>query len=236
MASIATKAGGDRPKRRRCAPELRREAILAAARAVFLECGYAGATVDAVVERAGGSKATVYAMFGNKEGLFAALIAELAERFAEAVRALGPGSSPAESLRSLGRTYLELVVSEEALAIFRLVAGESGRLPQLGDIFYRGGPRTGLSLFTEVFRDWMARGLIAGRDPESLASHFQGALRGDLHLRALLNPTRAPTKKEIAAHVEVVVCAFLSGCTPDTRSAGTSGPLAVAAQFPGGEC
>ena len=44
----------------------RRKAILAAARDVFLERGYANSSIDAVVERSGGSKATVYQLFGNK--------------------------------------------------------------------------------------------------------------------------------------------------------------------------
>ena len=44
----------------RCPLPERRQALLDAARDVFLEKGYANATIDAVVERAGGSKATVY--------------------------------------------------------------------------------------------------------------------------------------------------------------------------------
>ena len=216
-ADVATRASGVEAvlgsgKRRRYLPEVRREAILEAARAVFLERGYAGATIDAVVERSGGSKATVYALFGNKEGLFGALISDWAEGFAEAFRTLAPGSSVDQSLRSLGRTVLEQFLSQERLAIFRLVAGESGRRPELGDIFYRIGARTGLSLFTALFREWSARGLISGSDPAQLASHFLGALRGDLFLRSLFNPTRVPTKKEIAEHVDAVVEAFLRGC------------------------
>jgi AcrR family transcriptional regulator len=39
---------------------------------VFLEHGYAGATIELVVARAGASKATVYSFFGDKEGLFTA--------------------------------------------------------------------------------------------------------------------------------------------------------------------
>src|SRR5258708_28499552 len=57
-------------ERERSTTTARRQAILEAAREVFLERGYGDSTVDAVVERAGGSKATVYALFGNKEGLF----------------------------------------------------------------------------------------------------------------------------------------------------------------------
>jgi AcrR family transcriptional regulator len=47
---------------------------------VFLENGYAGATIDLVVARAGASKATIYSFFGGKEGLFSAIVAERAER------------------------------------------------------------------------------------------------------------------------------------------------------------
>ena len=47
---------------------------------VFLQHGYAGATVELVVRRARASKATIYSFFGGKEGLFDALIDERAER------------------------------------------------------------------------------------------------------------------------------------------------------------
>jgi TetR/AcrR family transcriptional repressor of mexJK operon len=211
-------------KRQRHMPEVRREAILEAARAVFLEYGYAGATIDAVVERSGGSKATVYALFGNKEGLFSALTAELADQFAKTICSVAHAGSVAEGLRSLGRSYVEEILSHERLAMFRLVVGESGRLPKLGDIFYRAGPRTGLSLFAALFREWMTRGLVSGSDPEQLASHFLGALRGDIFCRSLLNPTRVPTKKEIGEHVDAVVAVLLHGCEPPQAQKSNSLP------------
>src|SRR5262245_47335366 len=97
-----------RPRQRRT-PAAQREAILQAAAAVFLERGYAGASVDAVVERAGGSKATVYALFGNKEGLLSALIAQGAETLAASVDALPAGASFEENLRAIGRSYLGVI-------------------------------------------------------------------------------------------------------------------------------
>jgi TetR/AcrR family transcriptional regulator, mexJK operon transcriptional repressor len=211
-ASEPETARGEVKRRRQ--PELRREAILEAARAVFLERGYAGASIDAVVERSGGSKATVYALFGNKEGLFGALIADCAEQVSAAIRMLAPDGPVRESLRSLGRRYLEVILLPERLAILRLVAGESGRLPELGDVFYRLGPQTGLSMLAGLFGGWISRGLIGRSDPEQLASHFLGALRGDLFFRSLFNPTRVPTRKEIADHVDAVVDVLLRGCGP----------------------
>jgi AcrR family transcriptional regulator len=54
---------------------------LQAAREIFLEKGYAGTSIDEVVQRTGGSKASVYKYFGSKEGLFAAMFAERCQAF-----------------------------------------------------------------------------------------------------------------------------------------------------------
>ena len=50
------------------------EAILDAAYALFLERGIAATTVDEVAERASVSKMTVYANFGDKPALLAAVL------------------------------------------------------------------------------------------------------------------------------------------------------------------
>jgi len=54
--------------------EQRRDRILKEAEALFLQHGYAGASVNEVVRRAGGSLATLYGEFGSKENLFAEAI------------------------------------------------------------------------------------------------------------------------------------------------------------------
>src|SRR3546814_17701069 len=57
----------------------RRAAILWAAGQVFFEQGYAATSIDAIIERAGGSKRNIYSEFGSKEGLFTALVSESAD-------------------------------------------------------------------------------------------------------------------------------------------------------------
>jgi len=54
------------------------EAILDGAMREFLTHGYAATSMDRVAAAAGVSKATVYSHFQDKEGLFAALIQQLA--------------------------------------------------------------------------------------------------------------------------------------------------------------
>ena len=199
-------------KRERCTAEVRRQAILDAAWEVFLERGYAGATIDAVVERAGGSKATVYAQFGNKEGLFVALVMSGAQDFAASIEAAASaGTTFAETLHEIGRRFLGLVLAPERVALYRLVVAESGRLPEVGDIFYRTGPQSVQAHLAEFFRAAAARGLVPPLAPEALAVQFLGSVLGDYHFRVLCNPTRSPTAKEIERHLDFVVPLFLAG-------------------------
>jgi TetR/AcrR family transcriptional regulator, mexJK operon transcriptional repressor len=211
---VGSAAGNAAPKRDRQSAEQRRAAILDAASEVFLEHGYADASIDAVVERAGGSKATVYALFGNKEGLFSAVVARCGDQFTTAIGTVPVCNSPADSLRRIARAYLTVALSAKSLAMLRMVAGDSGRRPEVGDIFYRLGPRASLAVVAKFFRECAARGLIETADPEALADHFLAALRGTVFMRALLNPTRVPTEVEIDRHIDSVVEVFLRSARP----------------------
>jgi AcrR family transcriptional regulator len=69
--------------------ERNRGLLLAAARRVFLERGYHGASVDQIADAAGFSTGVVYSQFGGKADLFLALLeARIAERAAGNARAV----------------------------------------------------------------------------------------------------------------------------------------------------
>jgi AcrR family transcriptional regulator len=69
--------------------ERNRVLLLAAARRVFLERGYHGASVDQIADIAGFSTGVVYSQFGGKADLFLALLeARIAERAAGNARAV----------------------------------------------------------------------------------------------------------------------------------------------------
>ena len=213
-ADVLDKPEGVARRKGRCSLPERRQALLDAARAVFLEKGYANATIDEVVARAGGSKATVYSLFENKEGLFAALVAEAAEELADLLHKSPMDGALENSLRTFGRRYLEILIRPERLALFRLVIGECGRVPEVGDIFYRTGPQPIFQRVAELLRTAQARGQVTVSDVEGMAHFFIDALRGHVHMQVLLNPTRRPTPKEIERHVDFVVENFLRACRP----------------------
>ena len=58
-------------------PRVAAERLLDAATAVFAEEGFEGATMEAIAARAGTTKPTLYARFGSKEELFAAVYEEV---------------------------------------------------------------------------------------------------------------------------------------------------------------
>ncbi|MEZ5830967.1 MAG: TetR/AcrR family transcriptional regulator [Dongiaceae bacterium] len=213
-AEILDKPEPSARRKGRCSLPERRRALLDAARAVFLEKGFANATIDEVVSRAGGSKATVYSLFENKEGLFAALVAEAAEELADLLHNTPMDGAIEDELRAFGRRYLEILTRPERLALFRLVLGECGRAPEIGDIFFRTGPQAIFHRIVDVLRAAEARGQIVISDVERMAHFFIDATRGYMHMQVMLNPTRRPTPKEIERHVDFVVENFLRACRP----------------------
>lgn len=71
--------------------ETRRAAILAAAKVVFEEVGFALATMDEIAARVGGSKATLYRYFESKDALFQELLRRAATEQNSPMLALLPG-------------------------------------------------------------------------------------------------------------------------------------------------
>ena len=90
----------DRPVTRD--PEATRDAILSAATDEFAQHGLAGARVDRIAERAGINKRMLYYYFGQKEGLFLAVLEGAYQRIREEERQLNLTQvEPTEAIRRL---------------------------------------------------------------------------------------------------------------------------------------
>jgi TetR/AcrR family transcriptional repressor of mexJK operon len=164
------------------------ECILAAAQTVFLESGYAAASMDAVASRANVSKATIYAHFENKRALFEAMISRRCETTFVDLGLPDSYGDARQALLALAEHFIGMIISPEALAIHRVVLGESPRLPEVGEAFYGVGPVKAQARIARLFSELTRRGLLAVPDADIpvLTDLFIGMLKGDLHLRALL--------------------------------------------------
>jgi AcrR family transcriptional regulator len=191
--------------------ELRRAAMLEAAKAVFVERGYAGASLDEVIRRSGGSRATLYKQFGDKEGLFAAIIADICAEIVAPLANSVSGQEPQAVLLAFGRAFMAGLMEPSGLALYRVLVGEAARFPELAEAVYRSGPAVAADQLAKHLRRWMVERRIRLADPDLAARQFLEMIKGDLHFRALLRLEAAPTQAEIEGCLNNAVCLFLNG-------------------------
>ena len=189
----------------------KRDAILRIALTAFLTDGYAGTSMSSIAARLGGSKATLYSYFASKEELFAAVIAERCQDIMAIVIEAGdgPGDFKTKLLR-LGERIIGFALSDEKIAIYRLITAETARFPELGRAFYQSGPAEGKRFFSEYFARAIADGHLKSADTITMASHFFELCTGDLHHRKLWNVIPDPSEAEIRLQVARAVDVFLA--------------------------
>ncbi len=193
--------------------EARRRAFLEAATAVFLEKGYASATLDDVIARSGGSRQTLYSLFGGKQGLFEAIVAD------RCGKSFGPlcdegliDRAPDDVLMDLGTRYLETVTEPDALGVYRLVVAEGVFMKELAEKFWELGPGRVRALLAEYLEQQARRGTLSLLDPEQAAHQFWGMVMGQYQMQRLLGVRDRPGPEEIANFVKTAVARFLDGC------------------------
>lgn len=196
------------------------ESILAAAKRSFLDGGFGAVSMDAIAREAGVSKATVYAHFAGKEELFGAVIGRECERYFAGFSAdeLDPGDVRG-SLTTLGRRFLDLLLSPDALALHRLILGEVGRFPELGHVFWHAGPERNLSQIEAFLRAAAAVGSLDIAEPRLAAEQFVGMVRGETQLRHLLRIENQADPRHVRAVVDAAVATFMRafGNTDEVR-------------------
>ena len=108
------------PKVERADAARNRLRLLAAAREMLAEVGVAPLTMDALAERSGVGKGTVYRRFGTRAGIFQALLDEGERAFQERVLAgpppLGPGADPLQRLVAYGLARVRFLVEHREIA------------------------------------------------------------------------------------------------------------------------
>ncbi|MBN7798136.1 TetR/AcrR family transcriptional regulator [Parahaliea mediterranea] len=194
----------------------RRKAVLEAALDLFLQDGFAATSLDRVIERAGGSRRTIYQTFGGKEGLLRAAVSEACRDMFESLPSPEQllRESPEQALRLVGGQFLERLISPRRMALLRLVIAESTHCPELGRTFMASGPERTYDLMLQYFRAAIDAGQLTLSDPEISARQFLELAKGDLHFRALFHNEVADRETQ-QRYVEAAVSAFLEGARTD---------------------
>ncbi len=186
--------------------------LLDVATEVFLEQGFKGASMSEIARRAGASKQTLYARYPSKAELFAALVERKASRLFETIGPLGEGRSVRETLVHCGSSLLELILSEDARGVHRLVIAECMEFPELAEIFWERGPGRTRAMLANYLRAQQKLGNIQCGDPEQAVEVLLGLLVSGATLRTWLGlpSTFARTPAQRKAWANLAVDTFLA--------------------------
>jgi AcrR family transcriptional regulator len=135
---MAVKRGYDSSRRQRQAAQTRAD-ILAAARRLFAERGYAATTIEAIAAQAEVSEATVYAGFGSKRGILLAFqqLMEQNTDLGERTRAFhAAAGNPAEQIAIAVSISLSFPAQHTDLIAVLLAA--RGTDPDIDEFLHRG--------------------------------------------------------------------------------------------------
>jgi AcrR family transcriptional regulator len=191
--------------------DAKREAILKIAYQAFLADGYAATSMSAIAAKVGGSKATLYNHFTSKEELFIAVIEEKCQDFMHLVFETDFDPENIEvALHGLGRRFLTLLLSEDKIAVYRLITASAAQFPALGRAFYKTSIAKGRERLSRIFAQAIADGKLRPGDTDMMANHFFGLCEGDFHRRRLWNMIDHASEAEIQTYVSQAMRVFFA--------------------------
>lgn len=203
--------------------ERKQAAIVAAAAEVFLDTGYAGASMDEIAARSGVSKQTVYKHFTSKEALFTAVMGQMMGAADTAVHQALPkveGRAELEAyLTAYGTRLLSVAVTPGLMQLRRLVIAEAQRFPDLARDLYTRGPGRALEAMAIALQQLADKKLLVIDDADTAAQQLNWLLMGDPVNRVMLLghdaiPDTASIERQVAAAIRTFLAAYLH---PDQR-------------------
>lgn len=187
----------------------KRDAIMLAAKKLFVELGYAGTSMNHIAAQAGVSKLTLYSHYSHKEDLFQqCVIAKCQEYTPDALYDPANRAPLRQRLLTIGIAFNQMLMSDEAIKFYRMMAAEALQPGKLGRLFYAAGPQRTLDQFEQLLAAAVRKGELRLNPRGHAASHFFCLLQGEHHLRAMMGERR-PTARVLHAHVAEVVDLFL---------------------------
>ena len=189
---------GDRAKQER------RRQILAAAKAVFADAGYHGASIHAIIERAEIARGTFYLYFASKAAVFDSILdqalADLRARI-HRIEVDDPAAPPPQvQLRAQVVETLAYIVQDRPLATLLLSAGNTPDVEAAERIeqFY-GEIR---DLLKRALQGGLEIGLLRKCHPELVAAAMLGLIRGVIE--QLVRKENALTIEEVVDELLMV--------------------------------
>lgn len=124
------------------------------------------------------------------------------------------GFSLEEGLGIFARTLLNTLLKERPLALYRLLIGESARLPSLGRIWSTRGPETSYGILAEFLSTHCWAGQPWILTPYRAAVLFHNMVLNNFLTRAIFGIGGLPGPKDVDNLVNEAVWVFVHGYRP----------------------
>jgi TetR/AcrR family transcriptional repressor of mexJK operon len=182
----AGKAAG-RPKAAEV--EARTQELLQAAATLFLKNGYTKTSLESIARAAHVAVRTIYVKFGGKAGLLHAVLAAKRDRFFRSQPMQTDTRPLKEIVDEFARNMYELLTSQEAIDMQRIVLAEAPTAPELAEAFWNGGPRQTREMLGRFFaRPDIRAQLRPDVALDLLPGHLMGCIAGDQLCRFVFPP------------------------------------------------
>ena len=185
-------------------PDDRAARIEEAAYKVLTEKGFKGASMLAVARAAKASNETLYNWYGDKVGLFSALVARnaamVATRLDEARKA---GNTPLGTLEQVGEVLLTMLTGPRSVALNRAAAADT--TGELGRAVAKGGRETVAPMLVAVLTEAQAAGDLGPGPLDEMLEDFLGLLLSDMQIRRAIGVLDAPAPETITARTRRAV-------------------------------
>ena len=183
----------------------RREAVLRAATEVFFEKGFEKATLSDIVARAGGSKSFIYDQFGDKTGLFRAMMADSCEAILRPLTDDLPVSGdPREAVTRFAHRFLEVISGPQALALQRVAIAEGHRNPEVAEAYFASGHDVAYGRLVDYLAS-VSRVAMTHTERARLVVVFLAMIRGQLVERLAVGSRAVPPHAETDAVITLAV-------------------------------
>jgi AcrR family transcriptional regulator len=195
------------------------ERILHAARKIFLERGFEGASIDEIAEAARSGKPTIYARFPGKEALFTAVVMRSVAANVEHLEAYTPtGATIEQRLDNVAVTVLEWILLSDSISLMRVAIAEAPRFPDLATSVYAMARERGAQAMARLLAEAAQSnelGALPAFAPEHVVTTtrlFQDLVILPLAMRALFGEKLKQLRAEIEPHAKRSIALFLAAC------------------------
>lgn len=158
-------------RRTRAEMEETRALLISTARRVFCECGYAETSMDDLTAQAGLTRGALYHHFGDKQGLLAAVVAQIDGEMDARLQAISDtATDPWEGFTGRCHAYLEMAQEAEIQRIVLLDA------PSVLGIAYGDSQQQCVTSLLGLLEALIEAGLVRKVDAHALSVMIQGSL------------------------------------------------------------